>query len=683
MATGPFPGRPFQLRDNVVFAGHDIPNNRSLLNWELWIDKTGFSPTYSSGKASRWMRINGQFVHEYYGNGFDFRNGDHFLIASGQVWVPHNADGTKSFAIEAAADFALLGATSLTFSPYVLPTIPRASTASFPNGSAFDAGAPVQINTNRASGSFTHDITYQYGNLTGTIATGVQDSTSWTPPLSLLTQSASSVTGVGTITVVTKNGGSAIGTTRTGFTLRAPATVVPTVSTITADDRNPDVVSIVGKFVQGLSRARLAVSGVGAQGSTIKSATATLLGLTVNSGGEIAVTKSGNLPVTAKVTDSRGRVGNGSGTLQVLDYSPPAVSSYKARRSSNIGALQEDGVYLRVDLSAAIASLINGTQRNALTIRAFTRPRGTGAWTARNVVVPGGLTYASWFLVSGGGIFSTTSSWDVRVQVEDKFGTYIADTTVSTIQVALDMNGKNLGVGKIHERGVLDVGGGIYASGDIASDLDMYSRSSKVVTEANFPDRVGAASATGYNLDAITNNGWYSVAPTTPGTHPPYDLSGNPTGYWAVEVNNVGGRSIQVARPWTGNTPAWRRHRNIPGDGSWTAWELIEARETPWTVPTLTSGWGTYSGETAYYRVRNGLCALAGRITGQTSAGTTIFTLPAQARHTAPVAMVFNTHSDNGSTIILVGSDGNVVIASRSGLLRQGVSLAGIQFPVG
>lgn len=359
--------------------------------------------------------------------------------------------------------------------------IATASKASFtevagPAITAFDAGHPITVHTNRQSASFTHDIAYAFGASGSVmIATGVGLNVGWTPPLSLLDQIPNATSGSGIVGMNTFNGSAGVGYAATPFTLRAPASVVPTATGCTYTDQNASVASIVGKPVAGLSRVKLTVTGAGIYSSTITAAEATLLGTTVASGGEIAVTQAGMLPVTAKVTDSRGRQGTWAGTLDALAYAPPAPSApWQLRRCSSIGTPQDDGAFLRLDLAAAVASLINGTQRNAITIRVFTRPNGGSVWTPRNVIVPGGITYNTWVLVSGGGIFSATASYDVRVRIEDKFAATDVETTVATASVTLDLFGKNVGVGKIWERGALDVGGDIYQSGQVvidASDL--------------------------------------------------------------------------------------------------------------------------------------------------------------------------------------------------------------------
>lgn len=90
------------------------------------------------------------------------------------------------------------------------------------------------------------------------------------------------------------------------------------------------------------------------------------------------------------------------------------------------------------------------------------------------------------------------------------------------------------------------------------------------------PDRLGAAQG-GYTLsvDSMIDSGWYATIPSTPGVHPPYQVTADPA-YWVIEVINGGSRSVQIARPWARTSPVWQRWRNLPGDGSWTAWDRLD-----------------------------------------------------------------------------------------------------------
>lgn len=400
-------------------------------------------------------------------------------------WVAsHQAVITgTSASISASLATGTQGAGTGSFSTLSVPLV-TASRSSFsevagPAIVAFDAGRQITIHTNRQSTAYTHNLIVSFGGTYETIATGVGASFNWTPPLSLLTQIPSSLSGNGYVRTETYNGSTYLGRIDSVFTLRAGVGVIPVVSSVVATEQNSSVASIVGLPVQSLSSLALNVNASGVQGSTIIAREATFQGATVPTGTIVNASQAGTLPVTGKATDSRGRQSaTWSGSLTVLPYSLPVATSLQARRANVSNVADENGAYLRVDLSAAVQSLINSTQRNSLTVRVFTRPHSGGAWTARNVIVHGSLTYNSSFQVTGGAIFSGTSSWDVQVRVEDKFAVYTEDTVVSSTRVPIDVNQTSVGIGKMHEQGALDVGaGGIFDdgmlvinSGDLASD---------------------------------------------------------------------------------------------------------------------------------------------------------------------------------------------------------------------
>lgn len=680
MASSNFPNRPFRLQDTVWLLSQNVAGNYSTVRAQLAINKNSYSPTFSSATSNYTFWINGQQVA---GNNFtyDFRNSDSLLIANVDVNIPHNADGTKpSIAIDAYANVAVMGYTEL-HSSIPLPTIPRASTATFSPSNTFDAGTAVTINTNRASSGFTHDINYYFGTLGPvTITNDVTTSTTWTPPLSMLNQIPTSTVGNGIIRTNTKTSPTVmIGQTDTQFFLKVPASIVPTVTTPTAVEQNSTVSSVVGALVQGLSVVKVAATSAGVYSSTIKSTTLKVGGITVANNANVLLDTSGTIAVRADVTDSRGRTANATRNLTVLPYSDPTVTAFSAKRTNSSGVAQADGTYMRFDLAAVVSSLVNGTQRNAMKITVRTRP-SEGAWTTRNVINTG-LSYSSGGLITGGSVYPVSTSFEVEVTVEDNLGrSFVALTTVATSAVTMDLNGRNVGIGKFHEEGALDVGGEIFQNGSrvislATADTDMPNRLDRWLTDhrEDFAD-----------WNDVVATGWYN------GNN---KLNSPGAGFWMGDV--VAHNSTYVIQTLTAFTQAGLNSANVfrrrMVAGAWGPWERMYSsateieglNATPWTNLTLASGWGSYAGETATYRVKGGACFLSGRITGTTAAGTTIATLPTNARHTAPSAMVFNTHSDNGSTVMLVGSNGSVVIATRAGLDRTGVSLAGISFPVG
>jgi hypothetical protein len=125
MATDNFPGRPFRLRDVTELTRQDVPNNKSLIHWELWIDKISYSPTWSAdGKATRQYQLKGYQMGRIAGSGFDFRAAGPWKILSGDDWVTHDNDGELLMSVRGIADYDLLGLAEIEYNMR-LPTIPR------------------------------------------------------------------------------------------------------------------------------------------------------------------------------------------------------------------------------------------------------------------------------------------------------------------------------------------------------------------------------------------------------------------------------------------------------------------------------------------------------------------------------------------------------------------------------
>ncbi|WP_102193216.1 DUF859 family phage minor structural protein [Microbacterium aurantiacum] len=414
------PSTQFVLEADYV--GMSIDGNYSMVDCFVRAVNTGNTSSYDGGDGVHHGYVEGvgtfawRQAQPFMPSGY--QNGQLRWRVGGRVHIGHNADGTRGPArVVMAVSYPGVGDSG--FFDIGLPTIPRATTGSFSGGGTFDAGTAKTISLPRASSMFTHDVTFQFGTQTGTIATGAGVSAAWTPPLTLLAQIPNAVEGTGKITVVTKNGTTVIGSKETAFTLRAGPGIVPTISAINALDDNPDTTSLIGGYVQGQSRLKATVTAAGVQGSTIASSQVTVDGTTVTSGTAMPLPISGTRAVAAAVVDSRGRTGTASGTVAVLPYSVPQINTFTAERCTAAGVADVNGVYLKITLNASVSSLVVGTEKNALTVRVHTRERGTGPWTARNVIATG-LTYNSSVVITGGGIFLTTKAWDVKVEAADK-----------------------------------------------------------------------------------------------------------------------------------------------------------------------------------------------------------------------------------------------------------------------
>ena len=483
MVSAAFPNRPFIFRENVWFKSNEVANNRSLVGWELWIHKTGYSPTYSDGLAARWLKLDGAFVYEYYGNGFDFRNGNDFLIATGESWIPHNSDGTKRLTIEADADFAVLGAIPGTLQSAIdLPRIPRASVPTFVNP-PFDqlvAGGWAEINTNRADSSFTHDLDWAWGNRSGRALTNVGSGGNWLVPMDFLNEIPDATSGVGTMYTYTYTAGygQRIGVVNQNFRVHAPASVVPTFTAVTHSEAVSEVSSQVGKYVQGISQLNLAITGAaGVYGSSIRShkieilkGTTVLQTINAASGKSATLTESGTLTIRGTVTDSRGRSATKSVSIDVLPYSPPALNAVNVERALSTGVVDiDEGTYLKVSINASVSSLVNSTERNALGYRISTRPYRTTTWTQKATRAPSGLSFNGSSLLTGP--YEITSAYEVKIDVYDDLATSSVIMNVPVAAVFMHWDGsEGVGIGKFHEQGKLDVGGDIYQNGNLVVD---------------------------------------------------------------------------------------------------------------------------------------------------------------------------------------------------------------------
>ncbi|MGF3056140.1 DUF859 family phage minor structural protein [Microbacterium sp. YY-01] len=366
----------------------------------------------------------------------------------------------------------------------VSQSIAFASRPTFVGGASFDAGAAVTINTNRQSTAYLHDITFRVGDATGWIGQNVAGSIAWTPDLELLEQFPNSGSLGGYIRVITKQGSTTVGETYTNFTLRAPASSGPTVTAVTAYDTNQTVRTAIGAFVQGLSRIQLTVDAAGKYGASVKSSSLIIGDRTIQGGETYTPSQAGNISVVGRATDSRGKTGETTGQLTVLAYQPPSVTRFTVTRVNSTGTPDDEGAYLRVDVKAAATSLVNNGEKNSVTVQVDTKEHGQVLWTPRQTF-GSGLTVDAQHTVTGGGIFISTKSWDVRIRVSDKLTTAVHETTVATATVTLDLNGPYVGVGKIHEDGALDVG-----PGGIRDDGYWVLNTSKLATTADLASGV-------------------------------------------------------------------------------------------------------------------------------------------------------------------------------------------------
>ena len=113
-------------------------------------------------------------------------------------------------------------------------TVPAASVPTV-SASEVQMGTSVQINTNRKSSAFIHEITYTIGSKTEEISGTVGTSTAWTPHKDLAGYTGNKKSATCTITCKTYNGSALVGTETVDIKLNVPPATVLTLDKTSVD----------------------------------------------------------------------------------------------------------------------------------------------------------------------------------------------------------------------------------------------------------------------------------------------------------------------------------------------------------------------------------------------------------------------------------------------------------------
>lgn len=448
-------------------GAQNIANNTTTVNWRVTVSRPVYFHTYNlQGDSTLSLSLDGRNVHSSNPT-WEVWDGE-ATLASGSSTISHNADGTKTFAL------------SCTFNPnnglhkimtvranVSLTTIPRSSSVKVNAGVI---GSSVTININRQSSGFKHTVRYSWAGKSGTIATNVDTSTSWTIPLDFTNDIPNSASGTGTIYVDTYSGSTKTGTQSTTFTASVPANVKPTFTGVSLSDLNGAAQNLIpngNTFIQVISNIKVAFNGAsGSYGSSITGYRAEIVGrnqATSSNGGSLGIMNYyGTIKIRASVSDSRGRWSDTKEvSVTVLEYFAPALSFSIARTGATSSTLT-------VTRNAKIAPLaVSGSQKNSMTLTFKVARLGTNSYTVDNGPATGSWTSISSLVNSQAnlaGNYLANQSWVVIGILEDKFTRTEFMVNVATESVVFSYDRSGVGVNKIRERGALDVKGDIFAN---------------------------------------------------------------------------------------------------------------------------------------------------------------------------------------------------------------------------
>lgn len=409
------------------------------------------------------------------------------------VIVPHNADGTKicGFAAAVGIEVTLSGVYYGTIEirgEGTLTTIPRASSFSL-SASTVEMGKALTITISRASSSFTHKITYKFGSKSGTISSSAGTSASWTVPLTLAEAIPNGTSGSGTITVQTLSGSTVIGSKSASFKATVPASVVPTISSVTLAEAVSGIATQFKGYVQNKSKLKVTISAAGVYGSTIKSYSTSIQSVNYSGASFTSnvLNSAGTFNVVSKVTDTRGRAAQRTVSFTVIEYTSPAINAFSGFRSNSDGGSNYDGEYLNLKVNFQISSV---NSLNTKTYKIEYKLKTASTWTQLQT----GSVYSMNSNVITTQKFSVDSAFDVRLTVTDFFGTVTSVLDVPTAFTLIDLHssGKGLAFGKVSEKqNTMEVALDAEFNGDLARKGNQYVFSS-----------AGVAGTAGYILMA-------------------------------------------------------------------------------------------------------------------------------------------------------------------------------------
>lgn len=632
-------------------ASTDVSTNTSTINWQLTVSRYTYYHTFNKqGDSTLSLTLDGQNVHSS-NPVWEVWDGE-VTLASGSSTISHNSDGRKTlpFSCTFNPNNGLHG--TITVSGNLgLTAIPRSSSVSV---SAGVIGSSVMININRQSSSFKHTVRYSWAGKSGTIATNVDASTTWTIPLDFANDIPNSASGTGTIYVDTYSGSTKTGTQSTTLTASVPANVKPTFAGVSLSDLNSAAQNLIPNpetFIQVISNIKVAFNGaVGSYGSSITGYYAEIIGKkqsTSSNGGSLGIMNyHGTIKIRASVSDSRGRWSDTKEvSVTVLEYFAPALSFSIARTGSTSSTLT-------ATRNAKIAPLtVAGSQKNSMTLTFKVARLGT-----TNFQVDTGPATGSWTSISNlvnsqanlAGNYLANQSLVVIGTLEDKFTRTEFMVNVATESVVLSYDRSGVGVNKIRERGALDVKGDIYANDQ---PIQQYQ-----LTRNN-----GISILTKESLDNILKNGMYY-------SHSAPDRPRNQNGWLLVQVYDDAQYVVQTY--WTAEKETMLVRYRIAN--KWGEWKEVTTRDdiqkytqgTPWQNLTLQNGWQHHP---EYEKVQcsktfDGVVYIRGTCKGgKTTRESIIFTLPENFR---PSTALFKTvlNSNYGPAVVGIYPGGTVVV---------------------
>lgn len=643
--------RGYRIRLWIDQTSQNITGNSSQVRVRLALLNT--TTTFAEYSCSAYVDLNGQRL-SWSGSLSMLSYNQTIMLIDQTITVGHNADGTKSFGLTASFSGSggwSPGTLSIVGNTFTLTTIPRASSVASVSGTI---GSSVTINITRQETSFTHTVRYAFGDKSGTIATGVGTSVSWTIPMDFCNNLPNTTSGTGTIYVDTYSGSTKIGTASSTLTASVPASVVPTFTGITLTDTNTAVQALMtgNNFLQIMSNIQVTFNGQSdSYGSSISGYKAEIVGknqATNSNGGNLGIMNfNGTATIRASIVDSRGRWSDTKDvTINVIEYFAP-ILSFTALRT------RETPSIIQIVRNAKVAPItLSGSQKNIMTLSFKVAPLGSTTYTADNGPASGSWTTQSALtnsLANMAGNYPANKSFTIIGTLSDKFTSVEFSATVATESVVMsyDKDGR-VGIGKVADptipAGSVDAAGNIYAGG---KQIQQHA-----LTQSNG----NSIRKDSYDFNTIKTSGFYVVEGSV-SNHP------NPNSsyyYLTVVQHDAENYCYQLAVDRNDGAIFSR----FCEDGTWRAWAGYAKSDHP---NLANSGWLTLSTGVEYKKIGDVVYVNLYKLPIKKGTTFSIGTLPVGYRPRKEIMKTSNTWVVMSETVnIQIEKTGNMAVLGPS-----------------
>lgn len=667
---------PLHLNIYIEQVSQDIANNSSRVSWRATVDRDGGYRTWNAENGSVLsVWLNGSSVYK---SNLSFETeGQETTLASGEVTIPHNSDGTKTMSVWASFDPNNGVHGNITISTnYTFDKIPRSTQISSLEGNR-NLGSLHTVIFNRKVNSFTHQVWYRvFGSEWIDLGKNHGTSVSFTPSLDLARHLPKSSSGLMDICVRTYNGSTQIGSDvySNGWHFKIPDSVKPTFTGLSLTDMNTVARRLLGgnDFLQIISDIQVNFNNAsGAYGSTITGYRAEIVNrkmvVTKNGGSFGIMNFSGLATIRAYVVDSRGKQSDTKDiTINVIEYYAPSFSFSALRTRGNPNTLQ-------VLRNARIAPIMqSGKQRNVMSLTFKVAQIGNENFTDDNGSASGNFTSVHTLTNSAAnmaGNYPSNKSFVIIGKLEDKFTSVEFSATVATESVVMsyDKNGR-VGIGKVAEfgkPGSLDVLGDIYANNQPIQQYQLTGNSGGPLWFDGNPNVT--------NVNLVDQPGQYYIDRTA---------RGNPNGQWGYlfHYSNYGKNTDgykEAIQLFYGNNGQvyFRHHRWSKTIDDWEDWIEYASKNdiqkytqaSAWQVLPLQNSWVHHPDydKVQYSKTLDGVVYIRGTAyKGRTTKETVIGVLPVGFRPTQPI-FVMALNNSYALAVLGVYTNGNIVVKSN------------------